>query len=83
MIILYIILPVTTFAVGFIAGAFAWKLATNQKIEQIKTDAKKSIDDVALDSFEAGYVRAYKDKTAAQAKMLAEKIAQGHISLLV
>lgn len=82
---LIIVLPLITFAVGFIAGIAAWKMATNEKIELIKDDAKKAIRESSTDSYEAGYMRAYSDKTMSHAKRTADRLNAENetISILV
>lgn len=83
MTTLLFVIPIITFAAGFIAGMAAWKMATNQKIETIKIDAKKSISVVATDSYEAGYMRAYSDKTIRNAKVVAARHADTQIMSLI
>lgn len=83
MTTLLFVIPIITFAAGIIAGVGAWKMATNQKIETIKNDAKKSISVVATDSYEAGYMRAYSDKTRKHATVVAARHADTQVMSII
>lgn len=78
--ILTAVIVFITYVVGFISGIAAWRLGTNDRIETIKSDAKASLDNVSRDSYAAGYLRAYKDKTARRS--MAEKTDTEVISIL-
>lgn len=59
-----IYIVIAAFFAGTLVGTAAHFLSTNDTIDRIKRDAKASLQMQANDSFAAGYLRGYKDKTA-------------------
>lgn len=68
MIYIIVVSSLISFATGIITGAIVHFHATDNNISLIKRDARTALQKQAADSFAAGYMRAYADKTAKRAK---------------